>query len=87
MRAWNGDDALALKRRQGPAYRLDRQTQIIRYVIARHRQIESLCPVAPLKHLDEESRDPLGCGHAAQQHCAPVCIGQIAQHCIPQQAG
>ena len=87
MRSGNGDDAVALERRQGSAHRLDRQAEIIRYVIARHRQVESLCPVPPLEHLEKEGRDPLGCGHAAEQQCAAVRIGQITQHRIAQQAG
>src|SRR5262249_47467140 len=87
MCVWDGYDAVALERRQRPAHRLDRQAQIVRYVVARHRQVESFYPVAPVEHLEKESGDPLGCGHAAQQQCASVRIGQIAQHCIAQQTG
>ena len=78
VRIRNGYDRAALERRQGSTHRLDRQTEIIRNVIARHRQVESLCPVAPLEHLEKEGGHPLGCGHAAQQQRASVRIGQIA---------
>src|ERR1700687_2894395 len=86
VRRWNADRAVTFEPRHDAAHGLDRQTEVVGDIIARHRQVDRAGRLAPLEHIEQKCRDPLGRAHPPQHKHPDLRVGEVAQGHIAQAA-
>ncbi len=84
MRCRNRDDSVTPEARQNAAHGLDRQSEVIGDVTARHRQIEHTRCILPFRDLQEKARDALGSGHPPEHQHARMCVSKLAERSVVQ---